>query len=71
MTVARSSCSTRCGTYPTFNPGARAMTPPLVGSSPISMRKIEVLPDPFGPTSPTFWPDDTLKETSSSTATWP
>ena len=47
------------------------MVPSSADSSPTIMRKRVVLPEPFGPTRPTFWPGLSWKEASTNSTCRP
>ena len=43
------------------------ISPPATGASPTAARARDDLPDPDSPTSPTTWPEGTVRLTSSTT----
>ena len=53
----------RCGACPAISRPSKRMEPAFGTSVPESMLKIVLLPEPFGPMSPTISPFSIVKET--------
>jgi len=69
--AGRSLDSTSCSTRETSHAEGTSTSPASTCSSPQSNAKNEVLPQPFEPTTPSFWPAWTMRSASWSSSFWP